>query len=164
MYTIDTMGRYGRNGGRHGGGKGRSGRGGRGNNGRGGRGKPTASTATNKEVGMTPAIKDHTFILGVGHKNCADHNRSSYEALITYCGTKCGPNMMKELRTRQEVVIAEPEYSDKQKARFEKQEEARKNKVNRLIASKEKQRDGYKRLEAADDTPARDLLDRCDTC
>ena len=97
-------------------GKGRSqGRGGRG--GGSGRGRTTNTNSTSsasKTGGLTAAIKQYTIEYGI--KNCADHNRLSWEKIATYCGSLLGPDIATELTTGQEIDIPKPEYSQGDKA------------------------------------------------
>ena len=129
---------------------GRQGRGGRNN--RGGRSK--APSSSNTTVGMTAAIKQYT--LEYGTKNCADHNRNSWEKISTYCGGLLGPDIGIELATGQEKIIPKPEYTPEQKAKYAAKELKRVTQVKRLIAAKELQKAGLKEI-SEDKTTANKL-------
>ena len=109
----------GRGKGRH---QGRGG-GGRNNAGGSGRGKATNNNTTSctKSVGLTPSIKSYTIDYGI--KNCADHNRQSWEKIVTYLAGLLGPDIGTELTTGVEITIPKPEHTAEQKKAHEESEQ-----------------------------------------
>ena len=115
-------------------GKGRSqGRGGRGGGSGRGRATNTSNTSSTKCVGLTPSIKNYTIDYGI--KNCADHNRQSWEKIVTYLTGLLGPDIGTELTTGVEITIPKPEHTTEQKKAHEEAEQKRVVQVQRLLTA-----------------------------